>query len=349
MLNPGSLIEIRELTDAAQLEQLRAEWSRLLATSPSATPFQSPQWLLPWYHFLGRGGLRVLVVRSASQLVGLIPLESSPGSDGRLRLALLGDGISDYLGGVIARGFEPAVAEALSHYLRRTAGSCELHDLPSDSSLLSLPAPPGWSDRVCRHSFCPVLRADSASKPGQFTIPAEQRRKVSFYLRRAHRRARVEWSWAERESLDELIEGLFRLHGERWRAGGEPGVLSQAALQAFHRETARQLLQAGMLRLLALQLDSQLAAVLYSFELNRRTLLYLSGFDPVFKAISPGLLIIGHAIETAERAGLLEVDFLRGQEDYKYRWGATDRPTFQRILSPGSECGVEFACPGEAR
>jgi CelD/BcsL family acetyltransferase involved in cellulose biosynthesis len=32
--------------------------------------------------------------------------------------------------------------------------------------------------------------------------------------------------------------------------------------------------------------------------------------------------------------GLKEFDFLRGREDYKYRWGAIDRPSYARRLWP---------------
>jgi CelD/BcsL family acetyltransferase involved in cellulose biosynthesis len=35
----------------------------------------------------------------------------------------------------------------------------------------------------------------------------------------------------------------------------------------------------------------------------------------------------------ARREGLSEMHFLRGQEPYKYNWGAEDRPTFHLVLA----------------
>jgi CelD/BcsL family acetyltransferase involved in cellulose biosynthesis len=39
-------------------------------------------------------------------------------------------------------------------------------------------------------------------------------------------------------------------------------------------------------------------------------------------------------IEEAVREGARAIDFLRGREDYKYRWGAKDRETVRRRVRP---------------
>jgi CelD/BcsL family acetyltransferase involved in cellulose biosynthesis len=50
-------------------------------------------------------------------------------------------------------------------------------------------------------------------------------------------------------------------------------------------------------------------------------------------------LIVAHAIEQAIREGAGEMDFLRGREPYKYRWGAVDRSSYGRTLRPAPEGG----------
>jgi CelD/BcsL family acetyltransferase involved in cellulose biosynthesis len=55
---------------------------------------------------------------------------------------------------------------------------------------------------------------------------------------------------------------------------------------------------------------------------------YIGGFDPRWSALSPGTLLLGHAIEQATAEGAAAFDFLRGAEAYKYRWGAIDEPMF---------------------
>jgi CelD/BcsL family acetyltransferase involved in cellulose biosynthesis len=104
-----------------------------------------------------------------------------------------------------------------------------------------------------------------------------------------------------------------------------------------HQEALPELLALGVLRMHALRLDGRLIAVLYGLadpELSGsgRVYYYLSGFDPEFEPHSPGTLIVAHAIFEAQRSGACAFDFLRGKEDYKYRWGAVDTFTYRRQL-----------------
>jgi CelD/BcsL family acetyltransferase involved in cellulose biosynthesis len=95
-----------------------------------------------------------------------------------------------------------------------------------------------------------------------------------------------------------------------------------------------------VLRLHALRLDGAVIAALYALadrpgRGDRRVYFYLGGFDPDRAALSPGALLVGHAIEAAVREGAVAFDFLRGQEAYKRRWGARDTPTYCRRLRHG--------------
>jgi CelD/BcsL family acetyltransferase involved in cellulose biosynthesis len=110
-------------------------------------------------------------------------------------------------------------------------------------------------------------------------------------------------------------------------------MLEDGQVQGFHREVASQFANSGNLRLYRMTLDSELLAVLYAFADSKNTYYYLSGFDPSHEKLSPGTLIIGHAIERAIEEGHRTFNFLRGQESYKYAWGAVDTETRNLILS----------------
>jgi CelD/BcsL family acetyltransferase involved in cellulose biosynthesis len=66
---------------------------------------------------------------------------------------------------------------------------------------------------------------------------------------------------------------------------------------------------------------------------------YNAGIDPDARELSPGVVLTGrymrHAIETGKR----RFDFLRGDEPYKYEWGATDEP-IQRLLVRRDAAGI---------
>jgi len=58
---------------------------------------------------------------------------------------------------------------------------------------------------------------------------------------------------------------------------------------------------------------------------RRRFYYYLGGFDPEYARISPGQVDDRPRDYASDCEGACEFDFLRGQEDYKYKWGATNR------------------------
>jgi CelD/BcsL family acetyltransferase involved in cellulose biosynthesis len=58
---------------------------------------------------------------------------------------------------------------------------------------------------------------------------------------------------------------------------------------------------------------------------------YNAGVDPEARYLSPGVVLIAGLVRRALEAGAKRFDFLRGDESYKYEWGAVDEPV-QRLL-----------------
>jgi CelD/BcsL family acetyltransferase involved in cellulose biosynthesis len=83
--------------------------------------------------------------------------------------------------------------------------------------------------------------------------------------------------------------------------------------------------KAGWLRLCFLSMNGERVASLLAFEYNRKFLLYNSGYDPdSFAQLSPGWTILSYAIQYAIAVGCQLFDFMQGNEEYKYRFGAKD-------------------------
>jgi CelD/BcsL family acetyltransferase involved in cellulose biosynthesis len=133
-------------------------------------------------------------------------------------------------------------------------------------------------------------------------------------------------------TLEEHLDALVRLHGARWRSRGESGVLAGEAVQRFHEAAVPALFEAGIVRFYGLRLDGRIVSSWYGFHAHGVCYAYLTGFEPGTEGLQPGTLLVGHALEAAEREGLAEFDFLRGREAYKYLWGAIDRPGLKRVL-----------------
>jgi CelD/BcsL family acetyltransferase involved in cellulose biosynthesis len=137
---------------------------------------------------------------------------------------------------------------------------------------------------------------------------------IRYYTRRAEREGAVTWQTVTSENLTELLKALLDLHTAAWESSGRPGMLADPAVRAFHRAAAPRLLEAGLLRMYGLCLAGRLIGVWYGFFHKRRLYYYLGGFSPKHQHLSPGTLLIAHAIEDALREGAVCLDFLRGEE-----------------------------------
>ncbi|WP_458096305.1 GNAT family N-acetyltransferase [Roseomonas sp. WA12] len=327
-------------TDTA-LPPLRGEWEALWHRA-SATPFQSPAWLLPWWAAFGTGHPRVATLRDgAGTLIGLLPLYLLE-ENGARKLLPMGVGITDYADALLAPDAPPDAAAqlfsvALSTAQQDGAASCDLPDLPPAAALLHAPPPPGWREERWGGEPCPVLTLPDTVEALRGPIPANTLRKLRMSRHRADRAG----GWTANVAGDDEVlpawNALVEMHRARWtRRGEEGGVLADPAVLAFHEAALPQLQAAGALRLFVLRIEDRIAAVYHAMVAGPdRLLFYLSGFDEARAFESPGTILLGHAIEAAIAEGRREIHFLRGGEAYKYAWGGVDRMnTGRRLLPP---------------
>jgi CelD/BcsL family acetyltransferase involved in cellulose biosynthesis len=182
------------------------------------------------------------------------------------------------------------------------------------------------SDESIDQSVCPVLDLLHES-----AIPPRKRRKLRMAENRVSRR-RGEVIGVGSQSVPGFLDDIVRLHGARWATRGEDGVLADDPVRRFHAAALPQLVAAGLARLSTLTIEGQVVGAYYGLHHGPRAYAYLGGFDPDFAFESPGTVLVGHAIETARQEGATEFHFLRGQEPYKYEWGAADRPNRRRTF-----------------
>jgi CelD/BcsL family acetyltransferase involved in cellulose biosynthesis len=320
-----TLLDIVVLDDDAAVRGLAPEWAALWRRCPGATPFQHPAWLLPWWAVFGTGRPRLALLRGAGgALLALLPIYELAAEGKTLPI---GAGLSDYFDALIAPDAADDAAEILLRAaLHDSAVPCHLLDLPPGAAVRHARTPPGWRSRLIETEPCPVLDIGST--------PARQLRKLRMSRHRSDRAGGWAMRTARADTLHETFAELIRLHAARWGERGEPGVLSDPRVRAFHAAALPGLHAAGLLRLRALRLADRVAAVIYALQVPGRMFCYLGGFDPARGFESPGTLLLGAMLEEAAAQGVTECHFLRGAEAYKYAWGARDRRNALRILEP---------------
>lgn len=298
------------ITDAAGLVALKPAWRDLWRRSPSATPFQSPDWLLPWWDVFAPGELRVIAVHEDGALRGLAPLYR----DGT-RLFPLGVSLSDYVDILASPAALAAIAAALA--AMADVEECVFDEVRPGAAVLGLEVA-GFSERMASASACPLLELAGGWKAA---VSASAQRHLRTARRRAARRGECVILEGDADNGLALVAELKRLNDLRH----QHSVFSDPRVEAFHVAALPGLIEQGLVRLYALTIGDAMAAVYCGFLHGTRAYAYLGGFDPAFAYESPGSILLGHAVMAAANEGAQVFDFLRGSEAYKYDWGARDR------------------------
>jgi CelD/BcsL family acetyltransferase involved in cellulose biosynthesis len=81
-------------------------------------------------------------------------------------------------------------------------------------------------------------------------------------------------------------------------------------------------------------LDGVKAAAALNFDYKNKLWGYNSGVNRDFMDLSPGWVLLTNQIQWACDHGRTEFDFMRGDEEYKYRFGGVNQYVMRAIASP---------------
>jgi CelD/BcsL family acetyltransferase involved in cellulose biosynthesis len=235
--------------------------------------------------------------------------------------------VSDYLGILVERGHESAVGRAfLEHCLESPGLVMDFHFLRSDGvTVRLLTAAARDLDRRYQLEDEEVSPRIELSGDWEAYL-SSLGKKDRHELRRKRRRLEQAGGWtiveSQPETLADDLESFFELHSKSSHA--KEDFLTEE-VKTFFRHICFHLQEAGWLSLRSLHFRGQAAAAVLGFVYRGKLLLYNSGYDPAANALSPGFVMMTEEVRLAIEQGMSEVDFLRGNEKYKYDLGARDR------------------------
>jgi CelD/BcsL family acetyltransferase involved in cellulose biosynthesis len=320
-------------------------WNRLVAESTSDTPFARREYKQLWWSTQGGGEwsdtqLALISAADADHLIGVAPMFAAR-HDGRRSLLLIGSiEISDYLDLLV----RPAdVQRFVGGLLDFVAGSAPLAHMPLDWYNIPEGSPTlqalrdearqrGWiyDEQVYRPTpYIPLGRDFEAFLAG---LDKKQRHEIRRKLRRADEGpspARFELLQdpaALESSIDEFLD-LMAHDSEKAR-------FLSADMRAHMQRLMHWAWDAGLLWLAFLRVDAQPAAAALNFDHGGKLWGYNSAVNRAFRDLSPGWVLLAHQVRWACEHGRKELDFMRGGESYKYRFGAVDRRVMRARLTP---------------
>lgn len=327
-------VHVEWLAGAEVFARLGDEWNALVARAMTNTPFQQLAYQQSWWTHLGPGELNTVVVRD-SKGGGLCAIACFYLYEGTLYFNGCVEE-TDYLDLIVPQSDAEWAWQTVFDSLEGTdfpawerLSLCNIpHASPTREILKQLASQRGYTFEVSVQDVCPVLHLPGSFDEYLMALDKKQRHEIRRKRRRA-RAASAELTvigpeddiHAEVDAFLELLQ-MSTTEKDDW--------LNEERRAVFH-EVAEATLEDGTLQLLFLELQGEKIAGLFNFDYQSRIWVYNSGLNIAqFGRLSPGVVLTADAIEVAIDAGRKEFDFLRGDEEYKYRFGAEDT-TIHRV------------------
>jgi CelD/BcsL family acetyltransferase involved in cellulose biosynthesis len=344
-------ISVDTVDSEARFAQLANEWNRVHELAGAASPVNAWAWLFEWWRAYGAGRrLNILTARADGKLCAVLPLyvETQRALGMPVRVARLlgcgGDTYPDDLGPIFDPAHEAEAADALA---AETFGATAwdvllLEDMDSKAPFgafaEAFAARRGL--RTLRAPAQPIVYIDlPATWEGYLSQLSRNRRsKVRSQRKKLHTLTKARFFvWDDPATIDAGFDRLAELHHKRWdEAGEESTSFRSREYLGFHRAVMRMALLRGALRLYALEINGEVAAMLYALRFRRGIFLVQAGFDPAWRELRAGLVLLGHAIQHAVEEGNEIFDFLRGTHSYKDHFASSLRHTETVTVSKGT-------------
>jgi CelD/BcsL family acetyltransferase involved in cellulose biosynthesis len=265
---------------------------------------------------------------------------SARNREGNLALLLLGSiEISDYLDILVRPADLPVFLAGLLGFIAQPGPLdwqlLDWHNLPEASP--TLPALKAEAEKTGR-TFTQVRTYHVPSIPltGDFEtylagIDKKQRHEIRRKIRRAEESGRnVRWYIVEDGSLlDAEVDAILEMMAE----DPEKAAFLTPPMRTQMHLACRAAFECGWLQLAFLEADGQKAAGYINFDYLNRIWVYNSGIDRRFMDLSAGWVLLGYLLQWANEKKRTEFDFMRGNEDYKYRFGGVDKYVVRAMVT----------------
>jgi len=296
-------------------DDVRDQWRQLESAAEHPSVFRTPEWIEARTEALGLTDDTVIYVwEVAGRVVAVLPVTATrerlhpriPVSVPVLTTAGAGTGAADHTGWSAADGAdENAVA-----WLRATRRTVVLRNLdPRLASQL------GEEGVIMQRERCPRLDLAGDARP------ASLRKRVAYYRRRAEREGCTLVVTPAGEVTEQQLVTLGHLHDQRFSGAS---VLSDQGIAIQEALRRRQRTDLGPVAVTA-SVNGRPVGMLWGLWFAGVFAYYQSGWLPEYRSLNLGTVLVDEAIAIARELGAVTFDFLRGAEDYKYRFGAADR------------------------
>jgi len=337
-------------------------WNTLVEQSIADTPFSRYEYLSEWWQTLGGGEWMgksgegektspLLVLVSATendQLIGIAPLFITE-YDGQQALMLVGSiEISDYLDLIVREQDLPRFLSELFDFLTSPEVKAEgpspyawtavdWYNIPDSSptraALQVEFEKRGWQYQAEIYRPTPRIPLNGSFEEYLARIDKKQRHEIRRKMRRAaESELNVRFIIVDiNADIETETNDFFHLMTQDPNKADFLTPLMREQMSV----TIRTAFEQGYLWLAFLEIGGVKVAASLNFDYKNKLWGYNSGVSREHMELSPGWVLLAYTIQWCCENGRYEFDFMRGDEDYKYRFGGVNRYVMrERVVKP---------------
>ncbi len=301
------------------LKDLQSVWEKEFTP---VSPFQTFIWNKLWLKHFGQNiQLKIYLAKKEDQILALIPWYET-----NTQLQFLGTppNISDYQDVI----WNTDNLELKQETLRQLFVRPELKE-----KTVSLTHLPEISDtrRIVKQMFpnhketsetTPYLPITKTWEDYLFSLSKKNRHELKRKFRRLGEKSYEIQHFTKESDISANLKTFIELHK---KSAPDKDTFMNEPMQEFFVDFTKTFAKNNTVLLSTLTLENQVVAATISFMYNSKVWLYNSGYNPDFRDLSVGLLLIASDIKYGIENGYQEFDFLRGDERYKYDLGGQNR------------------------
>ncbi len=283
----------------------------LLALRAERLPFLHPTWLRTWLAEFGGNVEPLFLTAGDGSCIGVAPLMRADD-----RLTFIGDhNICDFmdvlvdpdraieayevLWGLMAES--PTMADLTGR--ARAAGYGVASELEAVAPRLELPA--SWEDYLA-------------------SLGKKDRHELRRKIRRAFDSG-AEVTFDALTTQAEIVGAMDDFLSLHTTSRADKTEFMTPEMEVFFRRMASAMAAEDLVRLFFLRVNGKPAAAVLCFDAGSHLYMYNSGYDPAYSNLSVGIVSKALVLQWAIEHGKTGLDFLRGDEPYKYDLGAKDQ------------------------
>lgn len=323
------MLQIQVIEREEELKVIAMQW-QILAENNAITPFQTFQWNLAWWQYVGSYDtsltLHIILILKGGKICAIAPLMKKEVAGERI-LLFLSDPYADYHDLIIdtsiidSRIIHAKLLEYFCQGFPKLWNKVELKELFSDSTLIEYLRTYSTINikiDLVSSSQCPRLEIN---KEEVFTI-ASNKKEYVIKQRRLNKIGKLVCRhFTIAEQIMKRMPKFLEMHLKEWLPRNHRNhTFEDPTIKRFYNQSVGILASHQLLMLTELALDERPIAYYYGFVYKKVYWGYRPAFEIEFSKYSPGHVMHRLMFQYLQENNFTIFDFMRGNEGYKHRY-----------------------------